>query len=236
MERGPIRDNNLNYPKDENNRHFSNAHYIRKLSNGEKHDRNWLVYSKKMNKAYCFCCKLFNSNYNTSQLANEGSNDWKNLSSKLKNHEITSEHITNMNVWVDLELRLLKNKTIDKNLQEQINKEKDHWQKVLIRIIAVTETLAKNNLAFRGKNEKIYQENNGNFLSLIEMIAKFDPIMQEHIRRIQHGEIHNHYLGHNIQNELIQMLSFETKNIIIKNIKNSKYFSIILDCTPDASH
>ena len=75
MERGPIRDNNLNYPKDENNRHFSNAHYIRKLSNGEKHDRNWLVYSKKMNKAYYFCCKLFNSNYNTSQLANEGSNN-----------------------------------------------------------------------------------------------------------------------------------------------------------------
>lgn len=131
---------------------------------------------------------------------------------------------------------MLKHKIIDKNLQEQLNKEKDHWRKVLTRIIAVTETLAKNNLAFRGKNEKIYQENNENFLSLIEMIAKFDPIMQEHIRRIQHGEIHNHYLGHNIQNGLIQMLYFEIKNIIVKNIKKAKYFSVILDCTPDASH
>ena len=26
------------------------------------------------------------------------------------------EHITNMNAWIDLEIRLLKNKTIDKNV------------------------------------------------------------------------------------------------------------------------
>jgi hypothetical protein len=31
-----------------------------------------------------------------------------------------------MNDWVDLEMKLLKNKTIDNNIQEQINREKDH--------------------------------------------------------------------------------------------------------------
>ena len=83
------------------------------------------MYSKDLDKAFCFCCKLFNSTtYGTNQLTNEGTNGWRNISNKIKKKKKTKEHITNMNAWIDLEIRLLKNKTIDKNVQEQINKDK----------------------------------------------------------------------------------------------------------------
>ena len=60
-----------------------------------------------------------NANSNKSQLSNERTNDWKYLSVKLKNHETSTKHITNMNMWVELEERLLKKRTIDKDVQEK---------------------------------------------------------------------------------------------------------------------
>ncbi|GMQ08399.1 hypothetical protein CsSME_00052139 [Camellia sinensis var. sinensis] len=49
------------------------------------------------------------------------------------------------------------------------------------------KTFAKNNLPFRGSHEKIYEESNGLFLSIIEMIGEFDPTMEQHLRRIKNA-------------------------------------------------
>ncbi|GJQ69460.1 hypothetical protein Trydic_g6568 [Trypoxylus dichotomus] len=95
---------------------------------------------------------------------------------------------------------------------------------------------AQHNIAFRGSNSKLYEPNNGNFLGLIEMISTFDPVMQEHLRRIRSSEIYDHYLEANIQNELIKLLSEKLKEEIVSDIKPAKYFSALLDRTPDLSH
>ena len=70
VEKGPIRHNDSEFPKDENSRHFSTTYYTRTLPNGEKHDRKWLVYLNELDSVFCFCCKLFNSESCTNQLAN----------------------------------------------------------------------------------------------------------------------------------------------------------------------
>ena len=129
---------------------------------------------------FCFCCKVVRQARSKSHLANVGVNDWGHLSDKLKQHEDSLEHLTNLRAWVELRVRLRANQTIDKELQEQIKKDTEHWKQVMIRIIVVVKRLAMNNLAFRGTNEKIYEDSNGNFLGFLESIAEFDPTMKHH--------------------------------------------------------
>jgi hypothetical protein len=58
-----------------------------------------------------------------------------------------------------------------------------------------------------GMTCKLNQDTNGNILGLIEMLAEFDPILQQHVQRINNDEIHVHYLGPSIQNELLSFLA-----------------------------
>lgn len=234
---GPKRDLSIvKGPKDKLSRQFSAAFYTRILPNGEKCDRDWLVYSKELDKVFCFCCKIFKKGCVRGQLANEGFHDWAHLCVRLTEHETSVEHVRNMATWYDLRLRLQKKQAIDELVLKQIEKEKEHWKNILLRIISIVKFLGKHNLAFRGTNERLFQKSNGNFLGLIEMLAEFDPVMHNHVERITNDEIHFHYLGHNIQNELINILASTVRSEITKRIKEAKYFSVILDCTPDVSH
>ncbi|XP_070409722.1 zinc finger MYM-type protein 1-like [Nothobranchius furzeri] len=98
-------------------------------------------------------------------------------------------------------------------------------------------SLAVRNLALRGHTEELLTRSNGNFLKEVELMASFDPIMKEHINRIQRGtSSHTSYLGHQIQNELIELLSNKIISTIVSEITQAKFFSIIPDCTPDNSN
>ncbi|XP_046587870.1 uncharacterized protein LOC124293018 [Neodiprion lecontei] len=68
-------------------------------------------------------------------------------------------------------------------------------------------------------------------------MAKFDPILSEHVRRVQSGDLQRvHYLGKETQNEFIDILGNAIFKEISRRVVAAKYYSIILDCTSDISH
>lgn len=55
----------------------------------------------------------------------------------------------------------------------------------------------------------------------------------EHLNRIKDQETMVHLLGKHIQNELVQLPAGAIKQKIYTHANSAKYYSIILDCTPD---
>lgn len=172
-------------------RQFSDNYYTRKLKNGETIDRHWLIYSKIKDCVYCFYCKVFQKSNNS--LSTSGVKDWRHLSRTLDQHENSSNHLKCCQLWYELKTRLDCGKTVDKEHWNKIKKEKNHWSDYFKRVLAIIHYLAKHNDAFRGSSDVLYQKNNGKFLGLVEMLAKFDPVIIEHIRRIKSHETHIHY-------------------------------------------
>lgn len=159
------------------------------------------------------------------------------MSLNLERHEKSKEHLKCFKSWLDLNKSLKYERTVDAMNERLINFEKKRWKAVIERIVYVIQFLARQNLAFRGHSNKLYESNNGNFLKLMETIAQFDNIIAEHISRITHDSARMpHYLGDKIQNEIISLIGEKIKANIISLLKYSKYYSIILDCTPDISH
>lgn len=230
-----IRIDRDNFPKDGIGRHFASSHYSRKLANNEIIPRRWLVYSISKDRVFCFCCRLFDRQ-SASNLVSEGYNNWKHLSETLKMHENSTFHKKCYYQWFEAEIRLKRGKTIDREEQKLISRETLRWNNVLFRLMNIILYLAENNMAFRGTSDKLYTPNNGKFLGLVQLIGKFDPIIQEHLKLAMAGDISDHYCGKNIQAELINLMGEKVKSEIVSRARNSKYYSIIADCTPDISH
>jgi hypothetical protein len=104
-----------------------------------------LVYLKHVDKVFCFCCKILKSSTSNSlsSLAHNGCRNWRNTSTKLKEHENSVEHIQNVNKWNESRTIMRQEETIDKDLQKQINKEKERLRQVLLRIIAIVKLKGK---------------------------------------------------------------------------------------------
>jgi len=201
------------------------------LINGEKVKRNYLVYSESTGSVFCAPCKLFGS---TSVFSTVGFSNWKHAEKRITSHENSQAHKTNVLTMKD---RGKVAQRIDSALILQIEGENNYWKNVLRRVVAVVKTLFSRGLAFRGKTDKFGCNQNGNFLMSLELIALFDPFLATHIEKFGNkGKGFTSYLSFNIFEQFITVMADQVLTVIVEEIQKAKYFSIIVDSTPDISH
>ncbi|XP_060846412.1 zinc finger MYM-type protein 1-like [Rhopalosiphum padi] len=164
-------------------RRLTPEHFMRKLQNGEKKLREWVLYSPSKNALFCFQCLLFSPKPTVFGNKNEGFINWKKCNECLQEHETTSR-----------------------------------------------------GLAFRGNSHNFGSKQNGNYLGCLELVAKFDPFLSAHIANYGNkGKGNVSYLSSNICDEFITLMSNTVIDKIVSEIKERKYFSLIVDSTPDVT-
>ncbi|XP_065665692.1 uncharacterized protein LOC136087114 [Hydra vulgaris] len=173
--------------------------------------------------------KSKHSNFSTT-----GFDDWKNALKCISGHENGSEHHKNMLTYSS---RQRESGQLDSVLLKQLHNEQLYWQNVLKRIVAVVKFLSSRGLPFRGNNETIGSEQNGNYLGTLELLSQFDPFLHEHMKKHGNsGKGNTSYLSANICEEFICLMGNKVLSEIISELKKAKYYSISVDSTPDLSH
>ncbi|KAE9522395.1 hypothetical protein AGLY_017226 [Aphis glycines] len=197
------------FAKNSDGRSFSEKYYFTVSKSGLKIERSWLCYSTILQKAYCRSCWLFGDRTSTGfqKIWTTGYCDWKHIVDGIKRHEQSHVHYISCLVYEKWFL----NKTLNEELEQSMR-----------------------SLPFRGHREKLGsgKGENGNFICFIELLAKYDPVLEKVVNQ---GNNKVNYCSPKIQNELIQLISNKVKNELILNIKEAPFFSIIIDTTQDIS-
>ncbi|KAE9523384.1 hypothetical protein AGLY_016332 [Aphis glycines] len=217
-----------------------------------KFKRKWLTCDENNQMLFCSVCLAYS---NGSSTFCSGFNDWKHTNQRIKEHEISKHH----NLSVKAYIREKREKTVQHLLcGEQLKKRK-------IEIIEVIKLIGKQVLPFRGiKSEAAYKLddssiNHSNFLEIILLLSKFDNILKSHIEKSIKLSKEHHDRAQNINMKLlktttkigrenlvtflsattittiIQLIGNEIKNIISREVKKGKIFSVMMDTTVDLS-
>lgn len=123
----------------------------------------------------------------------KGINDWQHLSQFIKRHELSKSHFNNYSKWKIATNMLSSERTVDFQLINQFQQEKNRLKLMFQRIIPLIICFAKQNIAFTGISSNLYDPSgkNGNFQQIIHAIAKFDNVLKEHIENHKY----DHYLS-----------------------------------------
>ena len=122
---------------------------------------------------------------------------------------------------------------MESHSSKQFEAENSYWRSVLQRVVEVIRFLSERGLALRGDDELFGSPHNGNFLGVLEFLAKFDLFLVEHINKFgNNGHENANYLSSTICGELVCLMGNHVLQQIIKEVRKAKYFFPFLSTQP----
>ncbi|CAI5684850.1 zinc finger MYM-type protein 1-like [Oreochromis niloticus] len=125
-----------------------------------------------------------------------------------------------------------KNETLmtamDDHRQKQVL-ENQTYVKTIAEILILTAT---ENIAQRGHRESADSNKRGIFLEMLNMVGNHDPVVK---RRLEQQAKNALYTSKTIQNEIVSCLAAMVAEEIMREVKDSAQFSVIVDETKDVS-
>lgn len=190
----------------------------------------WLEYSQNQNSAYCFACRHFSlpNTQASSFTSSVGFSNWKKAMFKdggFKMHEKSDGHVNAMFAWGENKKAALTDSSIRDALNEAYKQKVLENRKYIKTVAEVLLLTATQNIAQRGHREGEEADNRGNFLEILEMIAKHDPVVDKKMKGAQNAK----YTSSGIQNEIFDCLANMVREEIIQEVKESAVFSVIAD-------
>ena len=160
-----------------------------------------------------------------------GMKNWKKAlgkDGKLTCHAQSSVHKNAWVMWMEAKSQPCSVAArLDSAYRQQVKKNREYL-KIIIETLMF---LAKHNIPIRGHDESLQSTNRGNFLDLLNLRSRDNPLLQEFLTRKNYP-----YTSPALQNQLIDIIGNSVRSKIIERCISSKYFSIIIDETMDISH
>ncbi|XP_022529426.2 zinc finger MYM-type protein 1 isoform X1 [Astyanax mexicanus] len=194
----------------------------------------WLEYSKHSDSAYCFACRHFSPPKSSETVFDSvaGFRNWKKATYKeggFAIHARSERHKQAMIAWRDYQKAVKNDATLLNALNKEHNKQITENRDYIKTIAEVLLLTATQNIAQRGHNESADSDNKGNFMAILETIAKHDKTVKKRLTSIHNAK----YTSKVIQNEVLSCLADMVRTKIIEEVKDSEVFSIMVDETKD---
>ena len=99
-------------------------------------------------------------------------------------------------------------------------------------MVDVAKTLAKCGLPFRGHDERKESINRGNFLEVVGLLSRWDPVFAGYMEKSTRN---CNYLSNRAQNDFIHAMADAVLKEIVEAIKSAEIFTVMMDETTDVS-